>query len=256
MLMKFENSNPGKASQVIVAQIRRAVDGGELNIGDRLPPEKDLIEQFGYSRSVVREALRTLEAEGLIRLHSGRNGGAQISEPDPSNFVAGITTLLRLNNASVQEVHQSLRFLEPAIVELAVEAHGSDDIAALENSIAAMLATPKDPVAVRFHANRFHIFLARASKNQMMILFSTLARQVMVRLEYQGVGERPQIVAAEHQRIVDAIKKRDKDAAIRATFDHLETCECALKSSASGFKIRTDPDADQLAKSLSDPAQG
>src|SRR5690606_15315688 len=83
----FESANQGKASQVIVSQIREAVDSGRLKIGDRLPQEKELIDQFGFSRAVVREALRTLEAEGLIRLVSGRNGGAEICEPDPLKFV-------------------------------------------------------------------------------------------------------------------------------------------------------------------------
>lgn len=253
-LKRFENSNPGKASQLIVSQIRRAVDTGELKVGDKLPPERDLIEQFGYSRSVVREALRTLEAEGLIRLMAGRNGGAQIGEPDPSNFVAGITTLLKLNNASIHEVHETLRFLEPAIVELAVDACDDRDIAALQQSIDVMLADSRDKSLVRLHANRFHVILARASKNQMMILFSTLARQVMVRLEYQGIGERPQVVAAEHQKIVDALAAREKDAARSAVLDHLETCECALKSSTYGFTIRDDPEADSLARQLSEPA--
>lgn len=246
----FETVNQGKASQAIVSQIREAVDSGKLGIGDRLPQEKELIEQFGFSRAVVREALRTLEAEGLIRLMSGRNGGAEISEPNPLKFVPAITTLMRLQNTSIEEVHETLKFLEPIIAELAGERRSPEDIDNLQQSIDEMLANASDPVICQTQANRFHVILARATKNQMLIFLSTMIRQVMVRLDYQGAGERPSKVAEEHQRIVDAIKKGDCGEARQATLDHVNQCEYALRASQTGYRLRNDATADQMTQDL------
>lgn len=246
----FESANQGKASQVIVSQIREAVDSGKLRIGDRLPQEKDLIEQFGFSRAVVREALRTLEAEGLIRLVSGRNGGAEICEPDPLKFVPAITTLMRLQNTTIEEVNETLEMIEPLITELAVERHTEEDLDNLQRSIDLMLENSDNPVICQTQSNRFHILLARATRNHMLIFLSTMIRQVIVRLDYQGVGERPKQVAKEHQRILDAIRKRDAAEARQATIDHAHQCESALKSSQRGYKLRHDATGEQMSRNL------
>ena len=246
----FETANQGKASQAIVSQIRGAVDSGKLGIGDRLPQEKELIEQFGYSRAVIREALRTLEAEGLIRLMSGRNGGAEICEPNPLKFVPAITTLMRLQNTSIEEVHETLRFIEPIIAQLAAERHSPEDILSLQQSIDEMLANARDPLICQTQANRFHVILAKATKNHMLIFLSTMIRQVIVRLDYQGAGERPSTVAAEHRRIVDAIRRGDGQEARQATLDHANQCEYALKASQTGYRLRNDATADQMTQNL------
>ncbi len=246
----FETLNQGKASQVIVSQIREAVDSGKLGIGDRLPQEKDLIEQFGFSRAVVREALRTLEAEGLIRLISGRNGGAEISEPDPLKFVPAITTLMRLQNTSIEEVHETLEFIEPIIADLACKRHTQKDIDCLQQSIDLMIENSNDSTICQTQSNRFHVLLAKATQNQMLIFLSIMIRQVIVRLDYQGVGERPSQVAKEHKRILDAIKNRDVLEARQATLDHARLCESALKASKSGYKLRSNAAREQMARNL------
>lgn len=246
----FESANQGKASQVIVSQIREAVDSGRLKIGDRLPQEKELIDQFGFSRAVVREALRTLEAEGLIRLVSGRNGGAEICEPDPLKFVPAITTLMRLQNTTIDEVNETLELIEPVIAELAVQRHTLEDIANLQQSIDLMLQHADNPVICQTQSNRFHVLLAKATKNQMLIFLSTMIRHVIVRLDYQGAGERPAQVAKEHQRILDAIRKGDAEEARRATLDHAHQCEFALKASQRGYRLRHDATAEQMSRGL------
>ena len=246
----FDSANPGKASQIIVSQIREAVDAGKLGVGDRLPREKDLITQFGFSRAVIREALRTLEAEGLIRLISGRNGGAAICEPDPLKFVPAITTLMRLQNTTIEQVHETLEYIEPIIAELATTRHDKNDVDALQGSIDIMLANKTDRVLCQTQANRFHVLLARATKNQMLIFLSTMIRQVIVRLDYQGVGERPLKVAEEHQRILDAIKRGDVLAAREATLYHAHQCEVAVRTSQTGYKLRNDATSDQMTRNL------
>ena len=92
----FTTAKPAKAAQVVAQQIKEAVLSGKLAIGDKLPRERNLIEQFGYSRSVVREALRLLEDDGLIALQAGRNGGAVVKSPDSRQIMSKFDMLLRL----------------------------------------------------------------------------------------------------------------------------------------------------------------
>ncbi|MDQ3342889.1 MAG: GntR family transcriptional regulator, partial [Actinomycetota bacterium] len=64
----FRPISPGRISELIVDQMRQLILGGELSTGDRLPPERELAERFGVSRVTVRDALRTLEAQGLLEI--------------------------------------------------------------------------------------------------------------------------------------------------------------------------------------------
>src|SRR3954454_1177452 len=73
-----------RASSSIADQIRAAIVGGRLNQGERLPPERELAEQFGVSRVTVRDALRALEAMGLIEVRVGARGGAYVTVPTGS----------------------------------------------------------------------------------------------------------------------------------------------------------------------------
>src|ERR1700710_2802950 len=84
----------GRVSQVIVEQIRVLVRDGKLKRGDRLPSERDLCERFGVSRVTVREALRVLEASGLVEIRVGARGGAFVTSPSSDRLGEGFADLL------------------------------------------------------------------------------------------------------------------------------------------------------------------
>jgi DNA-binding FadR family transcriptional regulator len=106
-MVVFENVKPLKAAQVIAQRIRDAVLAGTLSVGDRLPTERDLIKQFGYSRAAVREGLRLLEADGLVTVQAGRNGGAVIRNPEPDRLVSTLDMILRLQSTTIHDVHEA-----------------------------------------------------------------------------------------------------------------------------------------------------
>src|SRR5690349_18760873 len=86
----FRPVNVDRVSQVIVDQIKALVREGKLATGDRLPSERDLCQRFGVSRVTVREALRVLEANGLIEIRVGARGGAFVSSPSKERLGEGL----------------------------------------------------------------------------------------------------------------------------------------------------------------------
>src|SRR2546429_9348945 len=103
----------------IVAQIERAIYDGRLAHGDKLPPERQLVREFGASRVAVREALRALEHRGLVEVRQGSAGGYFIRELDATTVVRDLSTLFRLGRVSLTQVAEARALLEPESARLA-----------------------------------------------------------------------------------------------------------------------------------------
>src|SRR5205814_1762418 len=93
----------------IVAQIERAIYEGRLAHGDKLPPERQLVREFGASRVAVREALRALEHRGLVEVRQGSAGGYFIRELDATTVVRDLSTLFRLRHLHQRYASRSRR---------------------------------------------------------------------------------------------------------------------------------------------------
>src|SRR5690349_19213105 len=89
----FRPVSVDRVSQVIVDQVKRLMREGKLANGDRLPSERDLCQRFGVSRVTVREALRVLEANGLIEIRVGARGGAFVASPTKERLGEGLADL-------------------------------------------------------------------------------------------------------------------------------------------------------------------
>jgi DNA-binding FadR family transcriptional regulator len=127
----FNRVSVGRISQVIVEQVRRLVREGRLKPGDRLPSERDLCERFGVSRVTVREALRVLEAGGLIEIRVGAHGGAFITTPSRERLGDGFADLLTLAPLTAVHVTEARQVFELGMLPMAVERATDDDIASL-----------------------------------------------------------------------------------------------------------------------------
>lgn len=220
----FRRLNVGRISGLIVDQIRLLVRDGHLAPGDRLPSERELCERFGVSRVTVREALRVLEANGLITIKVGARGGAFITTPSSERVGEGIADLLTLSAITATEVTEARRVFELGIVPLVCERADEDDVRELlaicDRSDAALEAGqyPMDLSA------EFHIRVARASHNaaiEMLVqsfhgpLLMSLQR---AQLAAPLMGHRG---SSEHRRLVEAISQRDVAAATEVMSVHL-----------------------------------
>src|SRR5581483_10235438 len=128
----FTPVSTGRISSDIVGQVKDAIRKGRLAPGDQLPPERDLTRQLGVSRVSVRDALRMLEAHGLIEVRVGARGGAFVTAPAPSLVGESFADMLRLGAATPAEVTEMRLVFELGLLPLACERADDDDFAALE----------------------------------------------------------------------------------------------------------------------------
>src|SRR6202158_3182228 len=152
-------------SAQIVNDVRDALFGKRLKPGDFLGTEKDLAGRFGVSRIVARDALRTLEALGIVEIRMGKGGGARIAHGNPRLFAEALAVQLDLTGVSAGEIMDAQRAIETLGAELAAENATPVDIAKLR----ALLRDAEAAIADLDHYTRlsrdFHLAVAEASHN-------------------------------------------------------------------------------------------
>jgi DNA-binding FadR family transcriptional regulator len=166
----FLPSRQSRAFEDVVRQIQEAVLQGRLNAGDRLPAERQLREQFQVSRGTLREALRTLEQKGLVRIKTGVRGGAIVCPVDTKLVSESLDLLLRYQKIDLGELAEFREAVEGVVAAAAARRATGEDVRALRSSvrnIEAALASPDfDWDAVVREDNKFHLALARITGNR------------------------------------------------------------------------------------------
>lgn len=225
-----------RASQRIVEELRQSIRQREITPGERLPAERTLCEQFGVSRVTIREALRVLEASGLVDIRLGSHGGAFVTSPTAEGAAGALEDYFTLAPVSPQEIHEVRRMLELGIVPLACERAGDDDFERLEGTYheleSAWQEGRYDPRTIR----DFHVFLARAARNTAAeVLLEPLYGPVLLAAEevaragaQPGERDAPTGPAQppgagfvdsgrhgveEHRKLLDAVRDRDAQRA-------------------------------------------
>ncbi|WP_214110848.1 FadR/GntR family transcriptional regulator [Acrocarpospora catenulata] len=221
----FKSVSINRASQIIVDQVKALLRQGRLKPGDRLPSERELCERFGVSRVTVREALRVLEAGGLIEIRVGARGGAFVTSPTSEQIGEGLADLITLSPLTATEVTEARQVFELGIVPLVVERATTEDIAALRDMVRAhQTALDRGEYAMSMSAD-FHVRVAACTHNpaiEMLVqsfhgplLMSLLEAQVVAPLMgYRG--------SEEHSAFIDAIATRDVERAMSIMREHLQ----------------------------------
>lgn len=220
----FTPVSTGRISGEIVGQIKAAIREGRLAPGDQLPPERDLTKQLGVSRVSVRDALRMLEAHGLIEVRVGARGGAFVTAPAPKLVGEGLENMLLLASVTPAEVTEARIVFELAMLELACERATEEDLAELDeicDRADLSLASGSYDVAI---SAEFHARLARCTHNAPLTLFAdTLHGAVVASLQQakqiDATVGRAGVV--EHRALVDTMRLRDVAAARAIMAEHL-----------------------------------
>jgi GntR family transcriptional regulator, transcriptional repressor for pyruvate dehydrogenase complex len=221
----FRPVSVGRMSQVIVDQIKILLREGRLNPGDRLPSERELCQRFGVSRVTVREALRVLEAGGLVEIRVGARGGAFLTSPTTERLGEGLADLLTLSALTASEVTEARMVFEIGILPQAVQRANDEDIAALFAMVERAQAALDDGSYSMGMSAAFHVRVATCTHNPAVeMLVRSFHGPLLMSLREAHVaapvmGRRG---TDEHLQIARAIERRDANEAVRIMRRHLE----------------------------------
>jgi DNA-binding FadR family transcriptional regulator len=215
----FSPVSPVRAYERVVEQIEEAVLSGRLQPGSRLPSERDLMTQFGVSRSTVREALRVLQSNGMVQSRAGDPRGPEVLPPSSSSLQKSMSRLARASSMSLAELLQFRMLLDGSAYLLAAQLRTEAQLAEMEAARQAMSAAVDVGYPEFSSADvAFHDAVARATQNSLIVVCSNVVRGVVVDLITDHLAHAPDRQALmhsylkHHTEVLQAI--RDGDGAL------------------------------------------
>src|SRR5574340_362752 len=209
-----------KASDVLANELRERILSGEFAEGTPLPPERELVVQTRMSRTTVREALRILEVQGLVRIKAGRAGGAFVQRPDEESMADSVALLIRGRQIRLAALHETREAIEPFCAQLAAKHRTDEDLAALDAANDALVAAGSDLDAFLQANVDWHVAVATAGHNELLTgLMLALSRAIYAATATEGfVDEKVRDTTVRaHRTVTRAIRDQDPDAAVRRT---------------------------------------
>ena len=214
----------------VVRDLYQIIDEEHLRPGDKLPPERELMEQLDVSRNVLREAFRVLESRGVIVSHQGKGRFLR----KQSHLSESTESLSRnLERCSMMEAYEVRQLLEVRGVELIIRNASEKDIDELENAYRALekryIETGKTEGEFELHklysAKTGSVFMAQTLEIVLNAIFDMMYRKFSDILEAVSGEEELE----SHRQIIRAIRKRDKDTAEKLMYEHLQASIDSLK---------------------------
>lgn len=208
-------------SDEVSANIKEAIISGRYTSGDALPSETELAGQFGVSRPVVREALKSLQSTGFLEIRRGTKGGAFVTDLGKLNISDNLADLIRLRCVTVDHMYQARIHIEPEIMRLAVRNATNEHIEKLSRLVEEAETATDGCRRIELNSE-FHRVIGHASGNP---FYAILMESFM---DFAG-GFSLTIMPAEqnihglteHADILQAIKDKDGEKAARLAIDHL-----------------------------------
>lgn len=215
-------------SKSVEAQIEAAIRARIYEPGAKLPTEFEMCDQFGVSRTAIREALRMLSARGLVTVEKGR--GVFVNQLTAESVTSSLELYLSMNqnNFAVGVVH-ARQMIEPPIAAVAARHRSGDDLEILAANLQALEEGDEEDHALLTALDmEFHLSVARATKNAVVPLILTPIHQLMPSIKkavYDEISGARAAAIEWHGRIYDAIERSDPDGAFDAMTEHLKIAE-------------------------------
>ncbi|WP_258080687.1 FadR/GntR family transcriptional regulator [Nocardia nova] len=216
---------------MIAAQLRRQIVTGQLEEGQALPSETELMAQYGVSRPTLREAFRILESEQVIQVRRGARGGARVTLPDASVAARYVGTLLQYRRTTLADVHEARANLEATAVAVLARKRTAADLRVLDQMLAEGAELLADPMAFGTQYDlEFHRLLMQLAGNQTLTVLLDIVATVIeshvdkfVREHRADESARASSVAAHraHVKLVQLIRDKDADKAVAFWRKHL-----------------------------------
>ncbi|WP_059106049.1 FadR/GntR family transcriptional regulator [Shouchella shacheensis] len=231
--MAFKQIENRKISEIVRQQIEDMIQRGEIQPGEKLDSVVKLADQFNVSRSAVREALSAMRAVGIVTIKQGE--GTFVNKYDFSNVVHSVSRERIIAKTEMLELFEMRKIIEVGAAELAAEKREEAHLQALEHALKDMKeAEPEESLGEAADVT-FHLALAEASKNSMMIdmmqQLSETLRKTMFESRRAWLFSRRDTLERlyeEHERIYKAIKKQEPEEARVAMLCHLQNVENTL----------------------------
>jgi GntR family transcriptional regulator, transcriptional repressor for pyruvate dehydrogenase complex len=224
-----------RSFEQVSERIKEAIVTGQLKPGDRLPPETELAARLEVSRQTIREALRTLEHAGLVETpRRGAGGGTVVRNAIPETITELFVDAMRMDSISVDELTEARATIEFMLIRFAVERADDEDLERLtENTkesrrlIAAGMEASKNDLD-------FHRLLAQCSNNRIVELVTDALLCVILSILSQNPPTLEMSIKSveRHEALLDALKRRDAEAAMAEMLQHLETVDAEIVQKA------------------------
>lgn len=228
--MIFDKARRVRSFDDVVEQLREAIYSGRIRPGERLPGERQLCEEFGVGRPTLREALRSLEAVGIIEVRPGKSGGSYAVTPSESTVGDALAALVNLRGASLEDLAEFRVDFEEDNASWAARRADAGDISTLESIVAEARAAADDPAALEQVAAidvRWHEALARATKNRLRIGIALGIHEAVLRRHHAvmqpvDADQHALTIPDDIAAITKAVSVGDADLARRLMRAHIE----------------------------------
>ncbi len=218
--LAIAEDNSKKTHELVADELRRRIVSGDLQVGERLPPEDELNQLFGVARTTLREALRVLESQGLIEIRRGRGGGPVVTKPDLEPAATALAVALQLENTTVGDLYEVRQMIEPHAAGTLAERHTTADIRTLTLAIdhAEAAAEANDSLAFGQAAARVHETLLEINANPALSIISQLIHGLVWRYYVEKAAGTPQRLMRRairsYRNLVDLIEDGDVAGAV------------------------------------------
>lgn len=216
----FEPVRPVRAYELIVQQIETAIFDGSLTPGMRLPSERELMTQFGVSRSTVREALRILQSEGKVQSRPGDPHGPVVLPFSTTALHKSMSSLVRAETVGLAELLQFRIITEGCANQLAAVFRSEQQLKSMQDALRTMKQSiSKDETAFAHADVAFHDLVAEAAGNKLLQVANDVVRSVVLQLIErkitQSADRKAQMMDScrRHALVLAAVRARDPVAA-------------------------------------------
>lgn len=210
-----------RLSDKVADQMLETILTRKLRAGDRLPSERELGEQFGVSRTVVREAVRALVAKGVIEVRSG--SGLRVTAVDAAAVSESMSLYLRGGSIDFAKVHEVRTLLEIHLAGVAAHEASDGDLHELRAIHDRMRAELDDVEAAARHDLEFHRLIATATQNDVYLLLLDSIGTALIDIRRENLGSGASTTTLDqHEAILEFLEARDPEGARAAMSAHLD----------------------------------
>ncbi|GAA3610683.1 FadR/GntR family transcriptional regulator [Kineosporia mesophila] len=222
-MVNSNSTKPQKTALLLAQRIVRDIEQQGLGPGEKLPPERLMMDSYDAGRGTLRESLRFLELQGVLSFKPGPGGGPVIQKPTAENLATTLALVLQFDSARYRVVAEARSSFEPLMARLAAERITPEQLAGLEQTLADMEAGLHDTEAYLDSNRRFHQGIAWASDNSLFgFLVEAMAGSMDATRSTEQPQRRRQTVLRAHHRIYEAIAGSQPDEASEAMGEHVQ----------------------------------